>query len=46
MLYPDLVVAASSRRQGNTENNLEPELPALRLIQLTEGLKSHVSDTD
>jgi hypothetical protein len=27
-------------------NNLEPELPVLRLIQLTEGFKSHVIDTD
>jgi hypothetical protein len=27
-------------------NNLEPELPVLGLIQLTEGFKSHVIDTD
>jgi hypothetical protein len=27
-------------------NHLEPELPVVRLIQLTEGFKSHVIDTD
>jgi integrase/recombinase XerD len=27
-------------------HELEPELPALRLIQLTEDLKSHLVDTD
>jgi hypothetical protein len=27
-------------------NHLDPELPVLRLIQLTESFKSHVIDTD
>jgi len=46
MVISDEVVALTSSRLEKYENNLEPELPVLRLIQLTEGFKSHVIDTD